>query len=344
MTYTLPLAPLNPRHGIHEPTTGTPVREPGTIRRTVTTDMLRPDGVTGPLFLIGNGRDLRTASDGTAEVVGEASMRAEIDYINGRPMTAISTLPERSHLTAVIGQKTSSGFRAAMDVADPGLAAESSLLYMLLDDVPVTTLVSGYAVGANVRPDAQLPIKGSLHHHTRNMCAGFIEGGTIMQGLDADHRAPIVTGPRAPSLDNDDPLAWHTLAELPPIGMRRQRRLDLKPGVDTIRADVLFRDSYMHPDGVEIVIHEYTVDVSIDARKRLVNSCVAIARVLPWIECPGAISSATRIDGLPLDHLRAYIRANFTGVSTCTHLNDTLRSLQDIPALLELLDEDALIT
>jgi len=34
--------------------------------------------------------------------------------------------------------------------------------------------------------------------------------------------------------------------------------------------------------------------------------------------------------------LRRHIRDTFLGTSTCTHLNDTLRSLEDIPALLRL--------
>jgi hypothetical protein len=31
--------------------------------------------------------------------------------------------------------------------------------------------------------------------------------------------------------------------------------------------------------------------------------------------------------------LRASVRAEFLGISTCTHLNDALRALEDVPAL-----------
>jgi hypothetical protein len=39
--------------------------------------------------------------------------------------------------------------------------------------------------------------------------------------------------------------------------------------------------------------------------------------------------------------LRSRIRETFTGVSTCTHLNDTLRALAALPALAALIDTGA---
>ena len=55
--------------------------------------------------------------------------------------------------------------------------------------------------------------------------------------------------------------------------------------------------------------------------------------MLPWFECPEAAGSAERLVGRPLDGLRASVRAEFLGTSTCTHLNDALRALEDVPAL-----------
>lgn len=54
---------------------------------------------------------------------------------------------------------------------------------------------------------------------------------------------------------------------------------------------------------------------------------------LPWTECPGALVSVARIAGTTTDDLRARVRTDFTGPSTCTHLNDVLRSLADLPVL-----------
>jgi hypothetical protein len=57
--------------------------------------------------------------------------------------------------------------------------------------------------------------------------------------------------------------------------------------------------------------------------------------VLPWQECPAALGSAGRINGMAVGELRNRIRTEFVGTSTCTHLNDTLRALGDLGALLD---------
>ena len=60
----------------------------------------------------------------------------------------------------------------------------------------------------------------------------------------------------------------------------------------------------------------------------------AEARVLPWMECPEAVASAARVVGMPVGELRHRVRRELVGVSTCTHLNDTLRSLDDLAGLI----------
>jgi hypothetical protein len=58
--------------------------------------------------------------------------------------------------------------------------------------------------------------------------------------------------------------------------------------------------------------------------------------VLPWTECPAAAASAGRLDGLRVDELRERVAKEFRGTTTCTHLNDLLRSLADLGALVRL--------
>ena len=154
MTVPLPVRPLHPRHGIHEPTSGTPARRAGSVRRTSTVDMVRPDGLGGPLVLAGRGRDLRTGDSGEAHTVSEASVRAVVDFVGGRLLRELSTDPARP-LDALLGARVSSGFRGRLDEADPDLAAEHDLLYLLLDELPVTTLVSGHAMSAGT-PEAAM--------------------------------------------------------------------------------------------------------------------------------------------------------------------------------------------
>jgi hypothetical protein len=111
------------------------------------------------------------------------------------------------------------------------------------------------------------------------------------------------------------------------------RRLDLGPADEF---DAHFRDSHIDADGVETIVHEYTVEGSIDASTRTIKSVAATVRVLPWQECPGAIGSATRTRGMSLSELRDRVRGEFVGTSTCTHLNDTLRAIADLDALMDL--------
>jgi hypothetical protein len=98
--------------------------------------------------------------------------------------------------------------------------------------------------------------------------------------------------------------------------------------------EAIFRDSYVLPGGLETVIHEYTLTAEIDGGT--VSRCEAVPRTLPWTECPAAAASAGRLAGVPLAGLRRHVRDTFTGISTCTHLNDMLRALEDVPALLDL--------
>jgi hypothetical protein len=92
----------------------------------------------------------------------------------------------------------------------------------------------------------------------------------------------------------------------------------------------MIRDSYVTGAGLETVVHEYTFTASVDARTRVVAASEATARALPFQQCPEAAASAGRLAGTTLDDLRDRIRADFVGATTCTHLNDMLRALEDV--------------
>ena len=98
-----------------------------------------------------------------------------------------------------------------------------------------------------------------------------------------------------------------------------------------------FRDSHLGADDPEDVLHEYVLAASVRAGDLVVLASSATARVLPWPECPAALDSAGRVVGQAVDDLRALVASDFTGTSTCTHLNDVLRSLAGVTALAEAL-------
>jgi hypothetical protein len=115
--------------------------------------------------------------------------------------------------------------------------------------------------------------------------------------------------------------------------MRRSRRIDVRPGA-TIRIDAMFRDSYGDPDGREVVLHEYRVDLAVDPATLEVLTVTAEPRVLPYDECPAAAASVNRLVGLGAGELRTEVGRRLAGIAGCTHLNDLLRSLACLPGLL----------
>lgn len=144
-------------------------------------------------------------------------------------------------------------------------------------------------------------------------------------------------GPEAPALERrGDPLSWHPLAQLGPEATRRRRRLDLLAPTDgepNWTFESHFRDSYCDTEGSESVLHEYLVDGWLDEGCRHIGGVRVEARVLPWVECPAAVGSGSRLAGRPLADLRREVRAEFVGTTTCTHLNDSFRVLADLVPL-----------
>ncbi len=326
---------LHPLHGMHDPTAGTPSRRRRSVRRTTSIDMTRDPGALDPVHLSGRGRDLQTARDGSTTELARAGLRATVEMIT-RVVQHIEIEPAIPGMSHLVGAPAMSGFRAVADKAAPELRRSRDLRYTLLDDVPVATLISGHALTASgalgdTAKSGYLPVA--------DQCAGFVTGGLLMSSFEAGDPA-VVTGPVAPKLEEpEDPLGWHEMPALPINGMRRRRRLDvydLDEGPNVF-IDAMFRDTYVRVDGVETIIHEYTLQATVDAGTGLITSSRATPRVLPWQECPGAVDSAMRITGMALDELHLRVRQELFGTSTCTHLNDLLRSVADAAALIPLL-------
>jgi hypothetical protein len=327
---------LHPLHGVHEPTTGNPPRRPRSARRTTSIDMTRDKGSLDPVYLTGRARDLWTDVDGAATELGSATLSATIELI-ARVVRHVEVTPPIAGVSRLAGAPAMSGFRAAADKVAPELRQARDLRYTLLDDVPVATLISGHALSASnllgdVAKSGYLPVA--------DQCAGFAAGGLLLTSFEAGDPV-IVTGPQAPDLDHDgDPRAWHAIGPLPRHGMRRRRRIDIhEETAGRIGIDAMFRDTYVRTDGVETIIHEYTLAAVVDAATGVVVDSRATPRVLPWQECPGAVASAARITGMTLQELHFRVRQELFGTSTCTHLNDLLRSVADAEALIHLVKD-----
>ena len=317
-------------HGPRNPVTALPPRRPGSVRRTTTIDQRRTEP-GGPMSVVASGRDLRTAADGTTTVLDEVVVRAELDAAG--TITELSAEPPEPGLEQLVGAHSSRGFRGKVDAALPAHRDRATVLHQLLDDFPMAALISNYG-SSREQEDFELPPESA--ERLADLCAGWAREATMMGALEASGIFPIPIGPPAPDLvDADDPLAWHELEPMATRSVRRRRRLDLEVGPDgSLHVDVHFRDSHLGAgDEPEDVLHEYTLDGTVDAETLVVLTSEATARTLPWPECPGAVVSAPRVVGERVTDLRPLVHADFTGTTTCTHLNDVLRSLAGVANL-----------
>jgi hypothetical protein len=339
-------------HGPQDPATSTPRRRPRSVRRTTSIEMRFPDGLAGDVLLSGRGRDLATDSRGGSHIVDVAAFEATIDFAHGQRVTAVVTSPPIDGIDALVGRGAGGGYRKYLNeiVADHDLGG--SLQFQLLDDLSGASLVSGYA------PQLALAHRGDRDPEEEiaesadatqimlamgDVCAGWRSGGTIMTSVESVGRPPMIQGPVAPVLDDlGDEDAWHAVAyDMEPNGMRRIRRIDVGRGDPTapLLVDSMFRDTHMDRTGTVTIVHEYHLAATVDPDTFTVLSIDATPRVLPYHECPEAAASARRVSGTTTTGLRARTRSEFVGASTCTHLNDVLRALEDVEFLARVVDE-----
>jgi hypothetical protein len=288
-----------------------------------------PESPAG-LRLEGAARDLRTTAAG-ATVVGAAAVSAVLD--GSHALETLETTPRDSRTDALIGLVVGRGFRAAVEraLAEPDDVA--SPLHLLLDDLPVAALISGYALLYSGELEDAAAGAGLLKS---DICSGWRSDGTMMVELRKTGQIPVPVGPRTTELTPaDDALAWHAIGALGTGAMRRRRLVEVvdDDASDPLDVFAMFRDTFVAKDGIETVLHEYTVSATLQRDSLVLSDCEATPRVLPWAECPGAAASAHRLDGCATTDVRQLVGREFRGTTTCTHLNDLLRSLADVGTL-----------
>jgi hypothetical protein len=315
--------------GPQRPVHDWPPLRPGTLRRTSTIDT-HPDGPSGGDVDL-RARDVVVDASGALNVADDVVVRA---HLTERTIDEIDGDDER--LDRLKGSRVGPGFRLVVGTVLGREVERSTLLALLLDDWAGASLVSGYSTQhAAITFGTEQKLPDGVADRMAGICAGFALDASLV-GYAREHDViPCVHGPLAPTLI-DDADAMHTVEPLRAHGMRRMRRLDLNPRDDTsVAFDAHFRDSHVDEAGVETIVHEYSVVGQVDVATRVLAGVTATVRVLPWQECPGAIGSAGRVNGMVVGELRNRIRTEFVGESTCTHLNDTLRALGDLGALLD---------
>jgi hypothetical protein len=294
-------------------------------------DMLRPHGLTGQLVLAGRARDLVTAADGSTRVAAYGELSARLDD-EGR-VRDLAITPVEPAAAGLNGRFVGAGFRNAVVRSMPAHRDEATPLHLLLDELPVAAIISGFArMRAVERGEHPVVERG---RPPADVCAGWRVGGEPLRLLIETGSAPHIEAPPAPRLESaTDPLGWHEMAPLTSRGMRRRRRLDVTDvGYAALAVDAMFRDSHVDPDGVETVVHEYAVRAQLDRGTLVLDQLEVTPRALPFAECPSAAGSAARVAGRRAEVLRDFVGLELWGPPSCTHLNDLLRFLGDVVAL-----------
>jgi hypothetical protein len=277
----------------------------------------------------GRCRDLLTTAEGD-QVVNEDQLTVVLGL--DRSVLEISAVPERPALAALVGARGGGRLRDRIAHAVPDERQSGSPLFLLLDDLAGVSLVGPFAWSQwpeLLRPRAAHSSAGS-GRRMEGLCAGFRPGSS---GLYPDGSARFTHDLRQvpPLPRHDDPMGWHEMPEQPGVGMRRARRIDVT--VDgLVHVDAMFQDSVTRPSGDRVAVHEYALTATASA-DGVLTSVSADPRILPYAECPLAAPNVDRLVGTPLVELREVVLERLKGVAGCTHLNDALRALADVPRL-----------
>lgn len=303
-----------------------------------------PDGFKGQRLFIGASRDLHTPLEPGGAPVVLAEARFEARMAEDKTITAIMADPLPEGLAQIVGARAGGHLRNALREVMPSMIAEAHPLYLILDDLSGTALVSAFA-WLQWFPNwaEELKQRKGEDEHARlltqrvNVCWGLQEGNSGVQpggppGNIADADAGDVRNP-------DDEHGWHALSDHEGAGFRRARRIDVTRDEDVgvLRIDSAFQDSAPRLDGSRIAIHEYALRVTADLESFELLSIEPEARILPFSECPGVIANTQRLVGRNLADIRNEVLMQLRGPEGCTHLNDALRALADVPQLVRAL-------
>ena len=291
------------------------------------------------LILYGNARDAVTVdADLPPLVVATAS--TEVTVGADRTIEAITVSPPRPTIGDLVGSRGGGHLRAALDGALPGERESGSPLYLLLDDISGTSLIAGWSIMRTL--EAPPPKTDAPRRPPEGVCIGFAPGSSALEP-----RATLVAAPTAKRVESlvnpDDPLGWHEFkAPAGTASMRRSRRIDVwresRPEGNVIVVDSSFQDSAHDNDGGRTAVHEYLLRATADSTTFELLSVEPDPRILPFMECPSAINNARALVGTPIHELRSAVLEHLAKTKGCTHLNDALRALAEVPKLVAELD------
>ena len=317
----------------------TPLRRPGSVRRTMSIDVHWPDGADGVGHFLGRARDVLTLADGSTPML---LAQAETDVTAAdRQIRSISATPTPERLQQLVGVRAGGYLRTALAEAIAAEKASASPLYLLLDDLAGATLVSRWAftlwqndwlerakaaqkAARQGEPDRRSPGLG--------VCMGLRPGSTAFDASGQQDYNQNTS--RVVALPNPaDPEGWHVLPAFAGTTFRRARRIDVWREAGELMVETHFQDSGSVPAGGDrFAIHEYLLQARIDA-DGLVRTIDTTPGTLPYASCRAAPANNEVLIGTPVHRLREVVLEKLKRTAGCTHLNDTLRSLAETTVL-----------
>ena len=312
-----------------------PLRRPGSIRRTTSIDSDWPQGYGQPWEMIGRARDLLTPLVGEARVLTTAEFRIMASPI--REILSVETTPEHPRTQDLVGVRAGGASRQALARIMGDIAGTP--LFQLLDDFAGASLVAGW-IWSQWTDDWMAQVRRSGAQATSgrkgrmlDICTGFAAGASSLAADGSPVHSDQSSTEVGPLENPDDAAGWHAMPFQQGPQKRRARRIDLWREGDLIKVDAGFQDSGSNPNGGRTAIHEYRVYAEIDPATGELVALQALPLILPYRECPGAAIKATRLIGRNVAEFRNTVLETLPSTLGCTHLNDVLRGLADVPVL-----------
>lgn len=317
-----------------------PLRRAGSVRRTMSIDVTWPEGPLATGFFHGRARDALTLAAGAAPRL--LAQDHAITLANQRQIVRVESDPPRPALSALAGARAGAHLRAALRKALDEERQAGTPLYLLLDDLAGATLVAGWGWGRwNGAPMPKRPPEevAARQREVVGVCIGLRPGSDALNGEIRGELALNVT-PVPGLIHPDDPDGWHTLPAHDEPNFRRARRIDVWREGDRLHIDAMFQDSAGKSDGSREAVHEYRLFASADATSGELLSIDATPGTLPYKECPAAPVNLSALIGTPLHDLRDQVLQVLRKTAGCTHLNDAVRALAEVPVLARALPPD----
>jgi hypothetical protein len=312
------------------------------VRRTSSIGAIWPRGLGQEISFTARARDVFTPTAGDSPVqLAEASLRIATSV--RRDIISIEASRLNDQVQRLLGTSLAGPFRSALREIVPDEAAAASPLHLLLDDLVGASLVSTWA-WQRIDPDwletrRRMNVLQGLGRDGTvvDVCSGFRAGSSALlpDGMPTSTNqssAPV------PSLRHpDDAEGWHDLTEAAGVSYMRARRMDIVED-DVVAIDIGFQDSAVGPDSDQRYgVHEYSVRATASPDTLILLTLDVVGHLLPYPECSGALAAAERMIGRPLADFRRQVGKEIRGADGCTHLTDVLRSMADVPNLVQAL-------